>query len=83
MGAAGSASCSKRRGRFLLRLGSISGRADLRRSFGQRGLRFVRQQYSKEAPLAAVKKLYEELARDARTILARSTPEVHKQAKEE
>ncbi|HEX8492726.1 MAG TPA: glycosyltransferase [Pyrinomonadaceae bacterium] len=52
---------------------------DLRRELGERGRHFVEQQYSKERLLADVKKLYEELAQEARTATAPSRPpEVHK-----
>ena len=54
---------------------------DLRRELGERGLRFVEQQYSKERLLADVKKLYKGLAQEARPVPtpAVRSPEVHKQ----
>jgi glycosyltransferase involved in cell wall biosynthesis len=53
---------------------------ELRRTLGERGRRFVAEQYSKERLLADVKKLYDELAPDAKTALSpERLPEVHKQ----
>ncbi|HEX7997628.1 MAG TPA: glycosyltransferase [Pyrinomonadaceae bacterium] len=52
----------------------------LRRELGERGRRFVGEQYSKERLLADVKKLYAELAVEATTAASpERSPEVHKQ----
>lgn len=55
---------------------------DLRRTLGERGRRFVEEQYSKERLLADVRKLYEELLPEAAPAARAQTrpPEVHKQS---